>query len=196
MRILPLLVAIGLGCAAMARPPERHYRVSGLGATLTPNSSGHATYVVHVDAGIEYTVEAIVTSGVVRLRTVIRNGGREPVRYDLQRMVVAAADGAPLRLAGTEEESSSRPTESERASGEYVRGARAIAPGQWDVVTRRYELADGLRRGRDALLLARVSLSDVARLPVPLARAGPATAARVGRGAPGRDRAHEAVRGG
>lgn len=79
--------------------------------------------------------------------------------------MVAAADGGPLRLVSVEEEPSSpRPSETKQGSEEYVRGVRAISPGQSEAIARRYALADGVRRGRDLHLLAMLSLGDLVRV--------------------------------
>jgi hypothetical protein len=75
--------------------------------------------------------------------------------------VLAAADGALLRVAGTEEQPAARPGDLERASEDRLPGLRVIAPGELDAITRRYVLVDGMRHGRDLLLLARLSLEDV-----------------------------------
>jgi hypothetical protein len=161
--IVSLLVvaAVNVGCAGSAGTPGR-YRVSGMVPTRI--EKGIDTYVVQLEGCVEYSVQATVTSGVARFRTVVRNGGGESVRYDLQRAVVSAADGDLLRLVDTEEEPSSRPSEIERTSEGYLHGVRVIAPGQQNAITRRYVLADRFRRGRDLLLLARLSFGDVVRV--------------------------------
>jgi hypothetical protein len=86
------------------------------------------------------------------------------VRYELERAVLAAADGALLRAAGGEEQPGSKPTELERTSEDHISGVRVIAPGELYAITRRYVLVDGLRHGRDLLLLARLSLGDEVRV--------------------------------
>ena len=168
MDLRPLLFVglLALACAGLTSPPERPYRVSGMASTPVRlgGEKGSESHVVQLDEGVEYIVQAAEASGVVRLRTVVRNGSRYPVRYDVQRLVVAAADGGVLRFVGTEEEPSSRPTDAERAPEGYLRGIRVIAPGQRIAVTRRCVLADGLRLGRDPLLLSRLSLEDSVRV--------------------------------
>src|SRR5919201_1385612 len=98
-RVAMLVVAGALGCARMTAPPDRAYRA--IRGVLTPallgSENGSGGYAFHLEEGVVYTVEVTEAAGVVRIRTVIRNGGREPVRYDLARAVVAAADGALLR---------------------------------------------------------------------------------------------------
>jgi hypothetical protein len=167
MRFIPVLfVGFALGCtAAVARAPEHRYRVSGMAFALTPTGRDDTSYRLQLQGGVEYSVRAVVASGEVRLRTVVRNGGRAPVRYDPLAAVVAGADGGPLRLVSVEEEPSSpRPSEAEQGAKEYVRGVRAISPGQSEAIARRYALADGVRRGRDLHLLAMLSLGDLVRV--------------------------------
>ena len=168
MHISPLLFvgALALAGAGLTGPSERPCRVSGMASTPVRlgGEKGSESHVVQLDEGVEYIVQAAVAAGVVRLRTVVRNERREPVRYDLQRLVIAAADGGLLRLVSTEDELSSRATDTERASEDFLRGIRVIAPNQRLAVTRRCVLADGLRLGRDPLLLSRLSLEDSVRV--------------------------------
>ncbi len=112
--------------------------------------------LLHLGGGVDYATQATVASdGAVRNRTLIRNAGSEAVAYELDKMVVAAADGGLLRLVGTEME----PTV-HTVDGGFCR-VHPIDAGRQYVIVRRYELADGLRRGRDVLLVARLSLSVV-----------------------------------
>jgi hypothetical protein len=162
--ILPVLV-LSLGCASLARPSIRSYRVSGTGATLTPQATKDGEiYLLRLDEGVEYEVQAVLTAGMLRLRTVLRNDGDKLAQYDLWRTVVAAADGTVLRLRDTTDDSSSRPTVAGGAPGDDPRGVRTIAPGQQHALVRNYVLAEGMRRSSDLQLLARVALADVVRV--------------------------------
>ena len=164
--LLSFAGALALACAGLTGPRDRPYRASGVGSapTLLGSDDGSTSYVVHLEEGVEYSVQVAEAAGVVRLRTVIRNSGREPVRYEPERGILAAADGALLRGAGTEEQPSARPSDLERTSEDYLRGVRVIVPGELYAITRRYVLVDGLRHGRDLLLLARLSLGDEVRV--------------------------------
>jgi hypothetical protein len=166
MALLCLAGALAPGCAGLTQPPERPYRAFGVARTtaLLGSEDGSRSYVVHLEERVEYNVQVAEAAGVVRLRTIIRNSGREPVRYELERAVLAAADGALLRAAGGEEQPGSKPTDLERTSEDHIRGVRVIAPGELYAITRRYVLVDGLRHGRDLLLLARLSLGDEVRV--------------------------------
>lgn len=165
----PLLLAAILagGCAGLAPSPNRFYRVSGMASTSTPFGAeeGAQSYLVQLDGNVQYTIEVAMAAGDMRVRTTLRNGGRDPVLYDLQRAVVVAADGRSLRLIATDEDPSVRPpTGTEGAWEDHHLGVRTIAPGEREAITRRYTLADGLRGGGDLLLLARLSLEDVVRI--------------------------------
>jgi hypothetical protein len=162
--VMLLVVAVALGCTGHPRSAERYYRVSAMASTPKPHREDESSYLVQLGEGVEYTIQAAVTGGDVRLRTALRNLGSESVRYDLQRTVVAAADGGVLRLAGTEEAPGSPPTEVARGTEHDTRGVSVIAPGQRVEIARRYVLADGLRRGRDPQLIARLSVADVVRI--------------------------------
>jgi hypothetical protein len=155
-----------LGCATLRTPLPHRYRASGVAGTSTAvrHENGSTEYAVVLSGTVEYTLYADETAGVVRLRTKIRNDGRAPVRYDLERAVIAAADGSVLRRVASEEQPGLVPTDVERVSEEYRDGVRIVAPGQQTVVTRRYVQAEGPRRSRDLLLLARLSLGDVVRI--------------------------------
>jgi hypothetical protein len=164
IRLVPLLAAaLAAGCAGLTRPPDRFYRVPGMVSTPTPLGAepGAQSYLLRLEGNVEYTVDVLaLASGKVRVRTVLRNGGPELVRYDLQRAVVAAADGVPLRLAGTEEDSRWYPTQPEAAAIDYRRAVRTVAPGERDAITRSYALAGGSRGTLDLQILARLTLQD------------------------------------
>jgi hypothetical protein len=138
-----------------------------MASTSTPFGAeeGAQSYLVQLDGNVQYTIEVAMAAGDMRVRTTLRNGGRDPVLYDLQRAVVVAADGRSLRLIATDEDPSVRPpTGTEGAWEDHHLGVRTIAPGEREAITRRYTLADGLRGGGDLLLLARLSLEDVVRI--------------------------------
>lgn len=126
--------------------------------------TGVERVLVELSPGVEYVAEAAEALGEVRLRTVVQNRGPQPAQYDVSRAVLTAADGGRLQLSGSEEQPSSRVTDSERASPDYGRGTRLIGPGQSLTVTHRYVLRDGTRQARDTLLLSRVSLEDSVRI--------------------------------
>jgi hypothetical protein len=156
MRRLVAVLFVSVACAGGARPPERPYRISARPSQAPTGND--VTDVQRLGDGVEYATKATVAADVVRIRTVIGNAGKEPVLYDLDEMVVAGADGGLLRLVDREPE----------VSGSLTDGApghvRHIHPGQYAVIVRRFELADGLRRGRDPLLAARLSIRDAVRV--------------------------------
>jgi hypothetical protein len=152
-------MALVLGCAGVA-PLERRYRISELRSTKAPDLAGGAA-TVHLGDGLEYTVEATLASGVVTLRVFIRNRGRDSVQYDIESMVVVGADGAPLRMMGAEVFEQTAATELTRER--FFTRLLSIGAGRRYAIVRRYEPVDGMRRGRDLLLLARLSASDVVR---------------------------------
>ena len=161
MRFPPILAASlcftsALGCAGFPRSTVHAYRQEG----IPPAASGEVpASIVRIDGGAEYLADATISSSqVLSVRTVVRNRGSQLVTYDLARIVIAAADGAPLRLVGTVEEPAAAHTE--RPSPNTAGSIRTVAPGQEYAIVRRYELVEGFHRSRDALLLARISLSD------------------------------------
>jgi len=168
VRSLRLLGALVLACAGVAGPSARPYRVFGTAATAArlKGQNVSESYPVELGEGVEYVAEAVEVFGTVRLRTEVRNRSREPARYDLQRIVVFAADGGLLRLVGTDENPSSAQAGAEHVPQDYLRGIRIVTPGQRLEVTRRLVLADGARQGRDPLLLSRLSLEDSVRVGV------------------------------
>jgi hypothetical protein len=109
MRFPPILavslcITSALGCAGVPRSTEHAYRQEG----IPPAASGEVpASIVRIDGGAEYLADATISSSqVLSVRTVVRNRGTQLVTYDLARIVIAAADGAPLRLVGTAEEPS------------------------------------------------------------------------------------------
>jgi hypothetical protein len=147
---LLVMSVISVGCAGVTAAPERAYRVATAAArpAVGGGEGGSTTYVVQLEGGVEYGLDASETAGVVRLRIAIRNAGRELVRYDPARVILAAADGVTLRPVAGEEA--------------YHRdGVRTVAPGQRIAIARRYSFMYGFRRERDLLLLARLLLEDV-----------------------------------
>jgi hypothetical protein len=138
-----LAIAAIAGCAGqgvLERPPDGAYRVPGLAADPMPVASeeGVQRYALRLAGGrVDYAVDVSAKGGLVRVRTEVRNAGRDPVRYRLHALALQAG-GAPLARRGLDESASAPPAPEERRSDAYREGARTVAPGERLMLERRF----------------------------------------------------------
>lgn len=149
MRIaVPLALLALTGCAhggaGLDRPANAAYRIPGRAPDPLPFSAeeGAQAYALAPGPGVGYDLDAAITGGEVRVTLVLRNEGHAPLRYDLRRLALTGARGEALALAALQEDPSRRVTREDRAREDYRLGVREVRPGERDVVTRRYRLAD------------------------------------------------------
>ncbi len=148
--LLAVLASLA-GCAGggfhpgLSDQPGGFYRVPGLAPvplTFSAEEGAQGYRLEPGGVGVELELQVALEREEVRIRSVVRNRGRGPVRYDLRRAVVSGADGRPLELAAVEEDPSRRPTSAQRNTEAWRAGVREIARGERNVITRRYRLVD------------------------------------------------------
>jgi len=98
---LVLVEVLSLGCASLGSAPDRPYRVSGMHADSAPaGTMDQGGFVLKLDGGVEYAVQVSESSGVVSLRTTLRNHGPQAIRYDPQRALARLRLGDAVEIGG------------------------------------------------------------------------------------------------